>query len=105
MEKNFRNGVRYVVEPRLVPMTKAARRLHLTLAEFKAHLPALRRDGFPTACAITGHFDLKAIDAWLDKRAGVVEPNEISDDEAERIFQEALANIGEPTKPRTKSDS
>lgn len=91
---NFRHGVRYVVEPRLVPMTKAARRLHLTLAEFKSHLPALRRDGFPTACAITGHFDLKAIDAWLDKRTGVADTNEISDHELEALLEEALSKVG-----------
>jgi len=67
---NLRASVRYVVEPRLVPPRKAARRLHLTLSKFKAHLPALQRDGFPSACNITGHFDLKAIDAWLDGKIG-----------------------------------
>lgn len=70
-------GIRYKVEPRLVPMSKAARRLHLTLAQFRDHLPALCRVGFPAACAITGHFDLKAIDAWLDKRSGTASSEQL----------------------------
>jgi hypothetical protein len=65
------NSIRFVVEPRLVPAHKAARRLHLTEAEFRGKLDALLRVGFPAACSITGHYDLKAIDEWLDKRSGV----------------------------------
>lgn len=61
--------VRFPVQPRLVPAVKAARRLHLTLAEFEAKLPALRKSSFPRPCSVTGHYDLVAIDAWLDERA------------------------------------
>lgn len=61
--------VRFPVQPRLVPAIKAARRLHLTLSEFDAKLPALRKSGFPCPCSVTGHYDLVAIDAWLDERA------------------------------------
>ncbi|MBS7546283.1 hypothetical protein [Ancylobacter oerskovii] len=65
------NQIRFVVEPRLVPPTKAARRLHLTIAEFNLKREALFRAGFPQACSVTGHYDLVAIDAWLDgRRAG-----------------------------------
>jgi hypothetical protein len=53
-----------------VPAQKAARRLHLTEAEFRDRLHALQRVGFPAACTITGHYDLKAIDEWLDRRMG-----------------------------------
>jgi hypothetical protein len=67
------NQIRLAVEPRLVPAQKAARRLHLTEAEFREKLPELLRAGFPTACSITGHYDLKAIDGWLDRRAGIGE--------------------------------
>lgn len=63
-------GIRYAVEPRLVPIKKAARRLHLTFGEFRDKLPALRKEGFPAASRVSGHFDLKIIDVWLDKRAG-----------------------------------
>ncbi|MCK0208356.1 hypothetical protein MWN33_09965 [Starkeya koreensis] len=65
------NQIRFAVEPRLVPPTKAARRLHLTLAEFNLKREALYRAGFPQACSVTGHYDLVAIDAWLDRRSGV----------------------------------
>jgi hypothetical protein len=54
-----------------VPTHKAARRLHLTPKEFEEQLHGLQRVGFPAACSITGHYDLKAIDEWLDKRSGV----------------------------------
>lgn len=69
------NQIRFVVEPRLVPPTKAARRLHLTLAEFNLKREALYRAGFPQACSVTGHYDLVAIDAWLDRRSGVAGEN------------------------------
>lgn len=66
-------SVRFVVEPRLVPVQKAARRLHLTKGEFSSLRPALLDAGFPRPCSITGHYDLKAIESWLDSRAGVAE--------------------------------
>jgi hypothetical protein len=65
------NQIRFSVEPRLVPAQKAARRLHLTEAEFNGKLRELMQSGFPHACSITGHYDLKAIDEWIDKRSGV----------------------------------
>lgn len=63
--------IRFPVQPRLVPIDKAARRLHLEADQFRAALPALLREGFPAPCPITGHFDLVAIDAWFDRRAGL----------------------------------
>jgi hypothetical protein len=63
--------VRFVVEPRLIPAKKAARRLHLSFSEFRERLQQLRSEGFPPPCSITGHYDLKAIDIWLDDRCGL----------------------------------
>lgn len=70
---NFPRGesIRFRVEPRLVPPWKAARRLHLTLPDFQSKLRALINHGFPYPCPITGHFDLVAIDTWLDGIAGL----------------------------------
>jgi len=65
------SSVRFPVQPRLVPPAKAARYLHLTLPEFLELLPALHQQGFPKACAITGNYDMVAIDAWQDKRSGL----------------------------------
>ena len=62
-------GLRARVDPRDVPAEKAARRLHLTARQFAALLPDLRRRGFPAADPTTGHYDLKAIDAWMDRRS------------------------------------
>ena len=61
-------SIRYRVDPRDVPAAKAARRLHLTLAEFERLLPELTARGFPTADPTTGMYDLDAIDAWRRAR-------------------------------------
>lgn len=61
-------NIRYVVEPRDVPVQKAARRLHLTEAEFEAKKYLLFARGFPKPDPTTGMFDLKAIDQWMDTR-------------------------------------
>lgn len=61
-------SIRYRVDPRDVPAEKAARRLHLSLSEFRAKLPELTARGFPTADTTTGMFDLVAIDEWMSAR-------------------------------------
>lgn len=86
-------SIRFVVEPRLVPVAKAARRLHLTIAEFEAKRAALHRHGFPLPCPVVEHFDLVAIDAWLDKMSGVrAETSPISDPAS--LVEARLAAIG-----------
>jgi hypothetical protein len=60
--------IRFRVDPGDVPPEKAARRLHLTLAEFQAKLQSLRERGFPAPDPDTGMFDLDAIDAWRRAR-------------------------------------
>lgn len=87
------NSIRFPVLPRLVPPQKAARRLHLTEAEFASKLPALHRIGFPAACPVTGHYDLQAIDAWLDRRAGIGAAVGVALN-ARDVFEERLANLG-----------
>jgi hypothetical protein len=86
------NQIRFTVEPRLVPAQKAARRLHLTEVEFREKLPALLRAGFPAACSITGHYDLKAIDTWLDARAGIGETAGAAKNAAD-VFEERRARL------------
>jgi len=62
--------IRFCVEPRDIPVEKAARRLHLTTTEFQAKLPALLARGFPRPDPITSMFDLaaRAIDQWMTAR-------------------------------------
>jgi len=62
------SAVRYRVDPGDVPEEKAARRLHLTVAQFRDALPRLLERGFPPADPDTGMFDLEAIDAWRRAR-------------------------------------
>jgi hypothetical protein len=64
-------GMRFKVEPRDVPAEAAARRLGVDLSGFTERLPDLLTRGFPAPDATTGNFDLKAIDAWMDKRSGL----------------------------------
>lgn len=85
--------IRFAVEPRLIPPTKAARRLHLTLSEFEAKREALCRSGFPSPCDITGNFDLRAIDAWQDQRSGFVSPAVTASNAAD-VFAARLADFG-----------
>lgn len=61
-------AVRFRVDPADVPAAKAARRLHLTAAEFDRVLPKLLARGFPAPDPDTGHFSLEAIDAWRRQR-------------------------------------
>jgi hypothetical protein len=60
--------IRFRVDPRDVPLEKAARRLHLAATEFRAKLPALLARGFPQPDLTTGMFDLAAIDRWMTAR-------------------------------------
>jgi len=63
-----RGDLRFRVDPGDVPEEKAARRLHLTVTEFREKLPDLLNRGFPPADPTTGHYDLDAIDAWRRAR-------------------------------------
>ncbi|PSM20218.1 hypothetical protein [Nitratireductor sp. StC3] len=87
-----RDSIRFPVQPRLLPPTKAARRLHLTLDEFRDKLPALLMHGFPHPCPVTGHFDLVAIDAFLDRRAGFA--GGVRPEDHEAIMRERIARLG-----------
>ena len=68
------NNIRFRVDPRDVPAEKAARRLHLTSAEFGAKLPELLARGFPARDPTTGMYDLDAIDHWMTARHGLARP-------------------------------
>lgn len=86
------DSIRFPVQPRLLPAAKAARRLHLTLDEFREKLPALLLHGFPAPCPVTGHFDFVAIDAYLDRRAGLAGASPVDDRTAK--IRERIARLG-----------
>jgi hypothetical protein len=54
-----------------VPPSKAARSLHLTVAEFTELRPRVEQRGFPLPDPDTGMYDMKAIDMWMDRRSGL----------------------------------
>lgn len=85
--------VRYMVDPRDVPPIKAARRLHLTLAEFEQVLPRLHQRGFPRPDPDTGNYDLKAVDQWMDSRSTLTPANRPRD--AREVTAERLAMLAE----------
>jgi hypothetical protein len=60
--------IRFQVDPRDVPLEKAARRLHLTTSDFQTKLQSLLARGFPQPDPTTGMFDLAAIDQWMTSR-------------------------------------
>jgi len=68
----------------MVPPQMAARRLGLTLVQFREAREALCRDGMPVPCPVTGYYDLVAIDAWVDRRSGLA-AKDVSASAAERI--------------------
>ncbi|TIX12656.1 MAG: hypothetical protein E5V41_23480 [Mesorhizobium sp.] len=87
-------SVRFVVEPRLIPPEKAARRLHLTPAEFEAKRTALYQHGFPMPVPVVEHFDLLAIDAWLDRVSSLGATADGAVVDPARLVAERLAAIG-----------
>jgi len=89
-----RAGIRFRVEPRLVPPAKAARRLHLTASEFTKKAADLYRVGFPPPCPVTGYFDLVAIDVWQDRRSGLIAANDNSARVSTDSLRKRLEAIG-----------
>ncbi|HXL67739.1 MAG TPA: hypothetical protein VN930_03130 [Xanthobacteraceae bacterium] len=69
MTKRTSRTIRFLVEPRDVPVNQAARRLHLTEEEFEAKKIFLFDRGFPHPDTTTGMYDLKLIDDWMDRRS------------------------------------
>ena len=73
-------GVRYPVDPRMVPPEKVARRLGVTLAIFNDKLAQLEAAGFPKPDPILGNYCLQAVDRWIDARSGLSSPAEAVSD-------------------------
>lgn len=86
--------MRFKVQPRCVPSYVAARRIGLTEPQFRDAEPRLRTSGFPLPDAVTGNYDLVAIDAWLDRKAGLTNARPLTAMNAADGFAERLAQIG-----------
>jgi len=66
--------MRFRIDPRDVPAEMAARRLGLSLEQFKEKLPALLQRGFPAPDETTGQFCIEAIDQWRLRRFPMLFP-------------------------------
>ncbi len=64
-------SIRMRVDPRNDPKHKAARRLGLSVADFEEVEIRLYARGFPRPDPDTCLFDLKAVEAWMDRRSGL----------------------------------
>lgn len=64
-------AIRLRVDPRGVPAGKAARRLGMAEAAFVEVRDRLYARLFPRPDPDTGLYDLKAIDDWMDRQAGL----------------------------------
>jgi hypothetical protein len=62
---------RFKVVPRDVPAFAVARLLGISEARFIECVTDLLARGFPSADATTGNYDLKAVEAWQDRRSGL----------------------------------
>jgi hypothetical protein len=82
--------IRFKVEPRDIPAAKAARRLHLSLDEFRSKLPELLQRGFPPTDPTTGMFFLPAIDQWMASRTGLTPAGSQNDKE---LINERIARL------------
>jgi hypothetical protein len=67
----MRAAPRFKINPRDVPPELAARRLGLSIEAFEDLRADLEARGFPIPDVTTGFYDLKAIEAWQDRRSGL----------------------------------
>lgn len=63
--------MRFKIAPRDVPAAAVSRLLGISEARFANCLADLLARGFPGPDATTGNFDLKAVEAWQDRRSGL----------------------------------
>ena len=61
----------FKIVPRDVPASAVARLLGVSEARFIDCLAILLARGFPGPDATTGNYDLKAVEAWQDRRSGL----------------------------------
>jgi hypothetical protein len=62
---------RFRIVPRDVPACAVARLLGVSEARFVDCVADLLARGFPAPDTTTGNYDLKAVEAWQDRRSGL----------------------------------
>lgn len=74
--------IRFPVQPRMVGPEKVARRLGISLAEFRGKRQELESVNFPKPDGVLGTYCLEAVDKWIDRRAGLIRDDDPSSAQA-----------------------
>jgi hypothetical protein len=85
--------MRFHVQPRCVPPAVAAKRIGITENRFRQVAEDLREHGFPLPDAVTGNYDLEAIDRYIDRRNAELLAKASNDDGPETNNDLFLARI------------
>lgn len=85
--------MRFHVQPRCVPPAVAARRIGISEKRFHQIADDLREHGFPVPDAVTGNYDLEAIDRYIDRRNAELLAKSGTDGDAETDNSLFLARI------------
>ncbi len=64
---------KFTLPPRGLTIDESAGYLGLGMTEFNRLLPRLEAEGFPKIDPLTGRRDWKAIENWMDVRAGLAQ--------------------------------
>ena len=73
----------FVPNPRVLQKHGTAARLGQCASTFDKKRPALEAEGFPHYDELLGGWDANAIEAWLDKRAGLSDSCDLVDADTE----------------------
>lgn len=66
--------VKFMPEPRGWTQVQVCARLGLSLSRFQEVKKQLKDEGMPQPDPITGRTDANALEAWMDRRSGLVSP-------------------------------
>ena len=73
------------ISPRIASRKDVAALLSMSKETFRNKLPELTKSGFPDYDNLLGGFDLKAVNQWMDIRAGIEMGKPIDSADAEII--------------------
>jgi hypothetical protein len=85
-------GIRIKIMPRDVPSAAIARLLGISEDRFNDCLPDLLPRGLPGPDSTTGNYDMKAVQAWQDRRSGLfASPAVTAARDAAAVLEERIA--------------
>ena len=82
-----------VLPPRVLSERESAYYIGRSEFSFHSRRAALESQGFPRIDPLTGGRDLRAIDAWLDRRSGLREPRDAQISDVSNLIRRRLTGI------------